>query len=557
MRFCRRDLALLSSALLLFFAQGFSQDTFPGSQRNKTYRVEGAVVNSITGKPVPRALVRLQQWGRAMLTGPDGNFSFDDVPAGAADLEVTKPGFLRPGRRATDYPFNGGGPPYHVTVGSESSNVILKLAPEAVIFGVVLGSDGDPLEGVQLHVLISRIEEGRRELVSGPRDSITDEDGNFRIGGLASGHYYLVVQAGGLSRLILRTKSTQTNETYPPIIYFPSSTDIAGAEPVDLVAGQRFEANLSLKMVPGFRVAGTILNNGVQLNPPTLGDQVQGGMIGPDRFDARTGAFEFQFVPAGTYSLRFGGWSQDGRSSFVDRKLVVQSNLTGLNLIVQKGVDIPIVVHTEFVHEIPRRTCSSGSSSGEVRVSDCSDYPAAALDLRSLDAPHLQLNSDFGPMKETYGVRGVAPGSYAVHAHAMFGGYIQSLRCGAVDLLRDPLVVPDGGTPDAIEVVVRDDPATLDVKLRTERPGQEIVVLVFPDPLTKTEPQFHQNIEGPEVYVPSLPPGDYKVFAVNADDDFDYSSLETLQKYASQATSVKVGANENATVVVDLIHTGE
>lgn len=560
MRFCRRDLVLLFTALSLFIAPGLSQDSVSGKQASKTYTVAGVVVNSITGKPVPRALVRLSQWGAlAILTGPDGDFSFDNIPAGVIQVEVTKPGYMRPGRLAAAYAFYGNNRPYRITVGPDPAKVTLKLEPEAVIAGTVLGNDKDPMEGVQLSVLFSQIVEGRRELVRAPRGSTTDEDGNFRIAGLPPGRYYLVAEAARLSRSILRTKSEQASETYPPFIYFPSSTDIAGAQPLDLAAGQQLEANLSLKMAPGFKVAGIILNAAgfQQLTPPALGDEVQGAMIGPDRFDARTGAFEFHSVPAGTYSLQFGGLNQDGRNSVVYRKLMVQSNLSDLKLVATQGVDIPMVVRTEFTHKRPPGHCTSTSSSGEVHESDCSDYPAATLNLRSLDSPHLQLDSDFGPINGTYRVRGVGPGSYAVHAHATFGGYIQSLRCGAVDLLRDPLVVPDGGVTDAIEVVVRDDGATLDVKLRTEKPGQEVAVLVLPDPLTRTEPQFHQNTEGNELYVSSLPPGDYKIFAFNAADDFDYSSLETLQKYASQAASVKLGANENATIVVDLIHTQE
>src|SRR5262249_43791216 len=79
-------LALLGSALQVSQEQSRSQ---------RTYKVEGAVVDSMTGRPVSRALVQLLPWGDGTtLTSFDGTFSFDDVPEGLMQILVTKPGFI-------------------------------------------------------------------------------------------------------------------------------------------------------------------------------------------------------------------------------------------------------------------------------------------------------------------------------------------------------------------------------------------------------------------------------------------------------------------------------
>ena len=53
--------------------------------------VSGVVKNAVTGAPVPRALVRLNE--RAVLTDHDGNFRFDQNTSSSANVMVNKPGY--------------------------------------------------------------------------------------------------------------------------------------------------------------------------------------------------------------------------------------------------------------------------------------------------------------------------------------------------------------------------------------------------------------------------------------------------------------------------------
>lgn len=126
-----------------------------------------------------------------------------------------------------------------------------------------------------------------------------------------------------------------------------------------------------------------------------------------------------------------------------------------------------------------------------------------------------------------------------------------------MDLMREPLVVPDGGRVDAIEVVIRDDGATVNIKVQSDKPSEEIRVFVFSDPTTMAEPRFEQTSLQRDVEVGALAPGNYKVFAVDAGDDFDYSNPETLEKYVAQATSIALAGDQSASVAVNLIRTGE
>jgi hypothetical protein len=552
--------AALLSCLALFCLLACAQDLPQNSDPKKTYPLRGTVVNSVTGKPVSRVLVHLEN--RAILTGPRGDFEFADVPAGKARILLNKPGYFFNGRgRINRSPSIAYESPYSVEVGPDVPTVLLKLVPEAVVSGTILGEDEEPLEGVRVNVLAYQTVEGRRQLFPVHRGRSSDEDGNFKIAGLAPGRYYLSLQTGQLSRTILGARSESTKESYPVSVYFPSAENVAEATPLDLAAGQHEEANFVLKMVPSFKVAGAVTNLGgwKQVQAPELTDEFEQRLLSSDRFNQESGAFEFRAVPAGSYWLRMWAVSQDGRNLPVYRRLIVQSTLTDLRIPLQPGLDIPIQLRTDYVHQNSARgqCTSTDSDSGEVHRSDCLDYPAVRLELNSLDFGQLRFQSDFRPIQGDFCVRGVRPGRYKVRATPTFGGYVQSVRAGGIDLTREPLVVPEDGSVGAIEVVVRDDPGTLSIQIRSEKPGQEAVVLVFPDPMMIAEAEMTAYSTAGITSAVRLAPGAYKIFAFDAGQDLDYSDIDILTKYLSQAASVTVGAEENANVAVDVIHVGE
>ena len=537
-----RNLLLLSALVLFLASSVFAQ----AEGESKTYQVSGAVINSITGKPISRVLVRLNTVEAAILTGPEGDFSFDGVREGSAEILLNKPGYFRPGQHEADIQ------PYRVKVGKDTGKVVLKLAPMAAIGGTILDDGEEPIEGVRVSVLMWKVVDGRMQLSPEPVSAFSDDDGNYRISHLLPGRYYLRVNASGVSRTILGAQTANGGETYPASVYFPAGNDVAGAEPVDLSAGQYREANFSLKKVPSFRIAGKVSNPGDwKLNPPMFVDDVQQPIMLPGRFDPQSGSFEFRNVPEGRYRLQLAGVDATGQFSSTFQLLAVHSNLPDLRLAIRPGLDIPVVVQQDFVNGAISRRCWNH----EGQESDCAGFPSVQVELRSLDYWQLEFRSDPRPPKGVFGVRGVAPGRYSVRVSPMFGGYVQSLRCNGMDLLREPLVVAEGADVEPIEVVLRDDGATLQTKIPAASPEQQVQVVVFPDPMT-IEPQTTAKGFGNQIGLGPLPPGTYKVFAFDSGEDLEMSA-EKMAKYAGQAASVTVGANESASVVLELIHIGD
>jgi hypothetical protein len=221
-------LALLSATVLFVFPQGCPQVVpktrvlVPETRAGKTYhRVAGKVVNSLTGKPVPRALVRLMESRRAVLTGHEGDFAFDRVPSGKEGIRVSKPGYFRGDQPvANDRPNEA---PYPVEVGPEMASPVLKLLPEGIVSGTVRNNDGRPLGHAGIQIMRVQTVGSNRQLVKAREDVATDEDGHFRIGSLPPGQYLLRPPDYGLH------------------VYYPLSE----AAPLELAGGQHREINLT------------------------------------------------------------------------------------------------------------------------------------------------------------------------------------------------------------------------------------------------------------------------------------------------------------------------
>ncbi|HEV3037374.1 MAG TPA: carboxypeptidase regulatory-like domain-containing protein [Candidatus Angelobacter sp.] len=96
-----RDLIALSLAILLLASHCDPQSCLPRDSLQKegeTFPLAGKVVNSVTGKPIPRVLVRLPKLQRATLTDQEGNFSFNHVSVGKVAILLSKPGYFRAGQ---------------------------------------------------------------------------------------------------------------------------------------------------------------------------------------------------------------------------------------------------------------------------------------------------------------------------------------------------------------------------------------------------------------------------------------------------------------------------
>src|SRR5262249_8687466 len=134
--------------------------------------------------------------------------------------------------------------------------------------------------------------------------------------------------------------------------------------------------------------------------------------------------------------------------------------------------------------------------------------------------------------------------------------YVQSAQCGEADLLREDLAIAGGVRLPPIEVVLRDDAATVVGTVTSEGQTLPAWVIVVPD-LSPRQAKMTFAPVGGEFQFAGLAPGDYSVMAFDRVDGLEYSNLEAVRPYLGNASHVTLQPNENLTVSLKLISLGK
>jgi hypothetical protein len=236
----------------------------------------------------------------------------------------------------------------------------------------------------------------------------------------------------------------------------------------------------------------------------------------------------------------------------------VAGPIINLKLQLPAALTIPVVVHSELTKPPLTGHCASGGPDGKMHYTDCSDYSRVSLELLSGNIQRAGGSTGYGPRPDPNDLKlqGVMPGRYWVEARAQFGGYVAALRSGSVDLLRDPLVVPNEGGVPPIEVTLRDDTAAVRFQVHSDTLGQRGFAVLVPDLLSR-DPVVLDVQSGTDRDYQGIPPGTYKVFAVDSMETIDSHDPESFEKYTEAATTITLTANGSTTVSLQLLHTGD
>ncbi|MGH9736950.1 MAG: hypothetical protein ACRD8A_20460 [Candidatus Acidiferrales bacterium] len=497
-----------------------------------TYDLPGQVVNSVTGEPIGGALVEEYSSNRqAQFSASNGSFDFTGLPRGHFSVVARKPGFFSEresgNRTITDV----------ASVPTQTSFVV-KLVPEAIIFGQVTGAHGQALERILVTAERWEVEEGRRQLHR-VGVAITDDQGNFRIAELRRGTYFLSFAPFGV-RTVYGELSPKKSETSGyGAEFYPGVTDFTSATPITLTPGAQFQADQALTTEATFAITGRVVGaNGARGVSVAVIDSEGNPAQRMVRVDPRTGEFKISGVPASKYVLIARAQSRNQLTAYLP--LSVTSDVSGVVLALGPGISIPVQVDDETTHD------TSGSPHRVfIRI-----FPAAPRShsfQRGTVAPQYEHGQSLAAS-----IEGVVPGTYGVEARA-FGGsfYVADLRCGALDLLRENLIVGSSGSLPPIEVTLRDDGAQLTgTVMQNGKPVAAGVVIFSPDYPQRSE--ITRAGDNGSFSSPSLAPGTYEVFAVSNPESIEFRNPAAVQSYLTHATSVTLGAGGQTSVQLEL-----
>jgi Carboxypeptidase regulatory-like domain len=512
------------------------------SNDNK-YTLLGKVVNSTTGEPIRGALVQIYFLGQtSMLTGPDGKFQFDGLPAGQSTVTVRKPGFFT----EEEIQPSGGGQRL-ATTGPNTSPIVLKLIPEGVIYGKISGDDSEPIEGLPIRLLAQRLQNGRK-VWEERAGATTDEEGMFRIAELHPGNYFL---SAGPSRapVTFPSKLSQSGAQGIPVTFYPSGSDLAAASPIPITPGKRFEVNLSLSPRPFYRVSGRVAGYGQgQYVSLQVLDSTGKSVANNSRFDPTNGSFQIPWIPAGAYALRADSPGAQGQALTATIPLIVNSDLSGLHIMLMPTVSIPI------------RMQLISSRTGSERLPEQENWSPAYVQLVSRDNGLTEMRYGAQQVGErgnsSLQLQNVAPGTYEVEINPNGMFYVQSATSGTTNLLESHLSVAPGGSMQPIEIVMRDDVASLSGNVFSDNQPLSATVMAIPE-RSSAQPIMQPADSNGSFQFAFLPPGAYKILAVDHPEQLEYSNPDVLRKYLSKARDTTLSADQAARIDLELVKVGE
>ena len=496
----------------------------------ETFAVDGSVVNSATGEAIRGALVQgFVGKPIAVLTGADGKFRLEKVHAGQITLTANKPGYFSEHDLSSLAVFSS------FPVGPDSPPVILRLVPEGVIFGRVTDEDGEPAF-LPVKVLAFHILNGRKkieEVFSG----FSNDEGEFRAANLHPGTYYVVA---GPSQSSVRKKdsSGRAREMGVSGEFYPGVADFAGATAIQVAAGTVVRADISLAGQPFFEISGRVSGYpegsfaSVQLMD-TSGKQLEQGY----EFDAKTGLFRMH-APGGVYELQATAQDAAGRSLSARRKITVQADTTGVRLTLVPATDIAVHVRLDAadLQQAPQPLASVTLVPTEGSLGNA---PPSA----SSEGPDGQ---------SSVVIRNVLPGNYAVDITPIGLWYVESARCGSTDLLRGDLVVAASAPSYTIEITMRGDVATLEATIAGDNVPNAVSLLLVPENgATRVVNVYRQPDSTFETQ--GLPPGRYKVLAVDRMDDLEYANREAIEPLLAKAQEIALQPGKKTAVKLELI----
>ncbi len=520
---------------LLGACQVFSQIQESSAKSETKYSLSGTVVNVLTGEPIRRALVQIYMGpGQASLTDDSGHFEFNGLPPGQASVTVQKPGFFSEGEAARK-----GSSPALVTVGPEADAIVLKLIPEAAIQGKIQSEDGEPIEAAPVMAFALHINNGHK-IWDQAGSASTDEDGEFRIVNLTPGTYYL--EAGPKLRSSFPNARSATRQLGFAAAYYAGTPARESATAIELVPGQQFEARLLLKPEPLFHITGAISGlSDSQGTSVQVVNQYGEAVRVPVRLNQETGEFQAN-VPAGSYLLRATTWSERGRPSSAEVPLVVHSDVDRLQIALSPPHSIPVIVKLEPVHRHERSELQSVRLvSVRFRVTD----PARA-------APEYSSNVEKTQNRLALVIHDLAAGKYSVEVQPVGDWYVRQAQCGDTDLLSDELTVLPGVETPPIEIVLRDDGASVNGKVAIGEGRKRAAVVVLPARAAEKAKMVWTSPRG-DFAESGLAPGEYDVIALDRGDALEYANPEVMSKYLTRGTHIALQADESRSISLDLV----
>jgi len=507
--------------------------------------IRGRVIDA-SGRPLARVEIRAGNGSGQQangLTGADGRYDLNSLPAGTFTVSAAKANYVRSswGEQRPE------GPGKRITVadGQRIDNINFTLSRTGAITGRIVDEFGDPVTDVFVTAARYQYVQGTRRLMpSGRGSGGTNDLGEFRVYGLSPGQYYV---SATLRNFAVINTDTTDRTGYAPTFY-PGTGNPAEAQRIAVAAGQTIAGvNVTLLPIQTAKVSGTAVQ--ADGKPFTVGmigamPKSTAGGVGMMMVALRPdGRFVINGLTPGEYQLRVNGPGAE-ESATAD--------------ITVAGVDIDNV---ELVAVKPstirgRIAFTPSASSGEPPKPGVLDLGAARDWAIGQPVRNMAKIADDGTFEISlaagrvqlrvapYGAAGPNPNSWRLNRVLMHG----------VDVGDAGIDVPPNGSVDNVVVELTNRTFELSGKV-TDADGatvRDCFVIVFAqDPVHWTlQTRYLSAVRpgGDDLYRARLLPGDYYAVAMSDVEPNAWTDAEFLAQARERAVKVTIGDVDKKTL---------
>ncbi len=554
-------LAIIVVSLLAIAEPGRPQISVTGKTPPKA-TLAGTVVKEPGGEPIRKAVVELiaedqQEAGNFTATSdPDGHFSIGEIPPGRYHLFVERPGYIEVDKQQR----RSQGVALSFDAGETVKDQSLHMLPAAVVMGRVLDEDGDPMPNAEVTLWQRKF--GARAKFESAGGTQTNDLGEYRIGGLLAGKYYLSASPPvNFQSLVPERKTSDTSRVKPSdtayvTTYFPNAIDRAQASALELHPGDEMPVDFTLSRIHTERIRGSVSGLDsrakavVMLRSRDTHAMFVGGEVD------KAGKFEVARVTPGEYTVIVTTIDEERpRTGFKDIE-VADSDIEDLRLSISDGATIRGKIHwaSKATPREPALYTSLHRLDGE---QDSPEDMAMGAEVGG--------GSTFSKAKpdDSFELKNVPAGLYEIDiagdSKEMGNYFVASVTAGTQETIESGLNV-NGGTL-AIDVTLSAGAGLVEGSVLNEKkdPVANAVVVAVPEMKYRKRPGYYRKNSSDQqgrFSLRNLRPGHYTLYAWELLDGEEYLDADFLKQFEGKGVEVEVEKFSRQTIPMKAITAG-